>query len=185
MSSTIAECIQVVANSSGLATFECHASTKVVSKALSGQEIGQCESGSLDTFRQSLEDAATKELDRVYRVDLPGIGHSFAVAQCSEKVVVLQSWEACYSLQEWLIGTKSELAKNPFLPKKGACDYPVLDVYLSTLSADLQRRQGDKVLEYVKALFNPTGARVTLATVAIRYAEGKALEVRWDSEPIQ
>lgn len=181
---SIQECIDRVNASPGLACDECHQSTRVVSQALSGLEMGQCDSGTFATWTAELQRAATARESRVYRVDVDQFGHSFAVAQSASKIVVMQSWVGSYTLQEWMLGTDGALKANPYLPRKGEAEYTVLTTYLDITSQDLQARKTENVFKYALALFNPIGVRAQTMKMRIQVAAGNALDLKWSGRAI-
>ena len=181
---TIQQCIVRVNASPGLNTDECHATTQVVSRALSGLAIGQCADGTLDSFKAELARVANTTESRVYRIDVEQFGHSFAVAQSGAKVVVMQSWVGCYSLHDWMRGEVEDLKKNTFLPIKGETEHSVLSWYLDVISQDLRAGNIDNVYKYGLALFNPLPPRTTTMRMALGYARGNALSLKWASRAI-
>ena len=63
---TIQQCIARVNTSPGLHTDECHATTEVVSQALSGLAIGQCESGTFASWKAELARVAQSGATMLY-----------------------------------------------------------------------------------------------------------------------
>jgi hypothetical protein len=181
---TIQQCITRVNTSPGLHTDECHATTEVVSQALSGLAIGQCADGTLASFKAELARVANTNESRVYRIDIEQFGHSFAVVQCGGEVLVLQSWVNCYSLYEWMQGTDVKLSRNSFLPIKGAVDHVVLTLYLDVLAKDLRASKRDHVHNYALNLFNPTPPQSISLRTTLGYASGKELSFKWASRAI-
>lgn len=181
---TIAECITQVRASAGLNQDECHASTIVVARALGGLGMDACDSGTLATLKTEMTRVATAGECVVYRVDVPQFGHSFALVQCQGKVVLMQSWVACYRLDDWLRGTKEELKGNAYLPKNGETDAAVFALYLGVLAADLQAGKTDNAYKYAQAMFNPTNSRANVMKMAVGVASGRALELKWSNQQI-
>jgi hypothetical protein len=181
---TVQECIDRVNASGGLNSDECHASAEVVARALSGRGIGPCAGGTLESWKAECARVAQAGACRVYRIDVEQLGHSFALVQCGPEAVLMQSWVGCYTLQEWMIGTSETVKKNLYLPRTGATDHAVFSYYLDVMSKELNARRVDEVFRYALALFNPVAPRTLAMNMAIRFASGNPLAVKWDSHPI-
>ena len=181
---TIQQCIARVNTSPGLHTDECHATTEVVSQALSGLAIGPCDTGTYASWKAELARVAQSGECLVYRIDIEQFGNSFAVAQCGGEVLVLQSWVNCYSLHEWMQGTDVKLNRNAFLPIKGAVDHVVLILYLDVLAKDLRASKRDHVHNYALNLFNQTPPQSISLRTTLGYACGKELSFKWASRAI-
>jgi hypothetical protein len=182
---TVQECIDKVNASSGLNSDECHASAEVVVRALSGLGIGPCDGGTLEGLKAECARVAQAGECRVYRVDVGQLGHSFALVQCGQQAVLMQSWVGCYTLQEWMMGISETVKKNLYLPRTGETDHAVFSYYLDIMSKELNARRVDEVSKYALALFNPVAPRTQAMNMAIRFASGNPLAVRWDSRLIQ
>jgi len=181
---TIDRCIARMSTSNGLNSDECHASTGVVARTLSGLEIGPCTGGTLETWKTEVARVAQSAESRIYRIDIAQFGHSFAVAQCGGDMVVLQSWVGCYTLHDWMLGTDDKLKANIFLPSKGPTAHAVLSLYLDAISKDLLDGNIDNVYTFGLALFNPLPPRTTLLKTVLGYARGKAFSMKWASRTI-
>lgn len=141
---------------------ECHATATRVCEILCGQSPGPCAAGTLQEFKTALDQASTSGQNAVYRVDVPDLGHSFAVIQCRREIMIVQSWQSCYSLREWLAAANpaQSIANNRYLPRKGAMDIDIFKMCLDVLSQMFANKNQQRVAELAQELFNPTGVKV-------------------------
>lgn len=148
---------------------ECHATATRVCEILCGQSPGPCAAGTLQLFKTALEEASTSGQNAVYRVDVPDIGHSFAVIQCRREIMIMQSWQSCYSLRQWLAAANPDpsIANNRYLPRKGAMDIDIFKLCLDVLSQTIAKKDKAGIIGLAKELFNPTGSKVNALDVVL------------------
>lgn len=148
---------------------ECHATATRVCEILCGQSPGPCAAGTLQLFKTALEEASISGQNAVYRVDVPDLGHSFAVIQCRREIMIIQSWQSCYSLRQWLAAANPDpsIANNRYLPSKGAMDIDIFKMCLDVLSQMFANKNQQKVAELAQELFNPTGAKVAALGITL------------------